>query len=147
MKIRTAEVTDLKPLSILFDSYRVFYKKESNLAEAELFLKDRLSNEDSQIYVAETLSNQVVGFVQLYPLFSSTNMKRLWLLNDLFVAPKYRGQGISIALIDRAKQLAKDTHSAGLMLETEKSNLIGNKLYPRTDFKLDTEHNYYTWEP
>lgn len=147
MKIRQADINDLKPLSILFDSYRVFYRKESNLGEAEHFLKERLTREDSIIYVAEALSNNVVGFLQLYPLFSSTNMKRLWLLNDLFVAPKYRGQGISIGLIDHAKQLAKDTKSAGLMLETEKSNIIGNKLYPKADFKLDTEHNYYTWEP
>ncbi|MCX2745560.1 GNAT family N-acetyltransferase [Mangrovivirga sp. M17] len=147
MKIRPADINDLKPLSILFDSYRVFYKKTSNLADAEHFLKERLNNKDSKIYVAEALSNNLVGFVQLYPLFSSTNMKRLWLLNDLFVSPKYRGQGISISLIDRAKQLAEDTESAGIMLETEKSNLIGNKLYPKADFKLDTEHNYYSWEP
>ncbi|WP_271711513.1 GNAT family N-acetyltransferase [Marinigracilibium pacificum] len=73
-------------------------------------------------------------------------MKRVWLLNDLFVDEKYRGKGISVALINRAKKLAKETNAVGLMLETEKSNDIGNNLYPKTGFTLDKDHNYYSWE-
>ena len=87
----------------------------------------------------------MAGFVQLYPLFSSTRMKRLWLLNDLYVNPGYRGQNISVQLINRAKELVNETSACGLMLETAKSNEIGNKLYPRTDFILDEEHYYYFW--
>jgi GNAT superfamily N-acetyltransferase len=87
----------------------------------------------------------VVGFIQLYPLFSSTRLRRLWLLNDLFVDPKYRGLKASVILIDRAKQLVKQTNAAGLVLETAKSNAIGNTLYLKTNFVLDEDHNYYRW--
>jgi hypothetical protein len=36
--------------------------------------------------------------------------------------------------IDTAKQLAKETDAAGIILETEKANTIGNKLYPSSGF-------------
>ena len=72
-------------------------------------------------------------------------MQKLWLLNDLFVNPEFRGKGISIQLIDRAKKLVKDTFACAMFLETEKSNIIGNKLYPRTGFKLNEVTHFYEW--
>jgi GNAT superfamily N-acetyltransferase len=82
----------------------------------------------------------------LYPLFSSTRMKRLWLLNDLFVDKEYRGKGVSKQLIAAAKELCKQTNACGLVLETAKKNIVGNDLYPKVGFSLDKEHNYYSWD-
>ena len=73
-------------------------------------------------------------------------MKKLWLLNDLYVEENYRGKGYSVALINKAKELCKETKACGLILETSKENTVGNKLYPKTGFSLDTEHNYYSWD-
>lgn len=145
MKTRDVEAKDLQQLSKLFDEYRCFYRQKSDLEGAKTFLTDRLKNKDSEIIVAENGDHQLMGFVQLYPLFSSTRMKRLWLLNDLYVNEHYRGQGISIALMNEAKELAVESNAAGLILETEKSNYIGNQLYPKMGFTLDVEHNYYSW--
>ena len=146
MEIRKAELNDLPQLAKLFDAYRVFYQKETSLKEAEEFLKARLTGKDSEIIVASDEEGKLTGFVQLYPLFSSTRMKRLWLLNDLFVAENERGKGISIELINQAKQLCVESKACGMMLETAKSNIIGNKLYLKTGFILDDEHNYYSWD-
>lgn len=88
----------------------------------------------------------LVGFVQLYPIFSSTKMQKLWLLNDLFVAQPHRGKGISKQLIDISKELCENTNACGLVLETAKINDIGNQLYPKMGFLLDNAHNYYTWD-
>lgn len=145
MKIREAIPDDLKEISLLFDAYRVFYKQPSNILGAKDFISDRLSLKDSKIYVAEE-KNKLFGFVQLYPRFSSTQLKRTWLLNDLFVSPEARGQQLGIRLIERAKVLAVTTNSVGLMLETEKTNTIGNNLYPKVDFLLDELHNFYYWD-
>ena len=73
-------------------------------------------------------------------------MKRLWLLNDLFVDPDSRGKGVSIRLIERAKELAKDTDACGLILETGKNNKVGNKLYPKMGFTLNEASNFYEWD-
>lgn len=145
MVVRKATSGDILQLSGLFDAYRQFYRKRSNVQGAERFLSERLKHQDSEIFVVETETQQLIGFVQLYPLFSSTKMKRLWLLNDLFVTPNYRGQKVSVLLINRAKELVKETNACGMYLETETSNDIGNQLYPRTGFKRMEDSHFYEW--
>lgn len=143
--IREANEKDVKSVSELFDAYRVFYKKNSDIVSATEFLTERMRKRESVIFIAE-VDNVAKGFIQLYPLFSSTRMKRLWLLNDLFVNNKYRKMGLGEQLIDRAKELARSTDSCGLLLETSKSNTVANELYVKTDFALSTQENFYTWE-
>ena len=142
--IRKATAQDLTQLSELFDQYRVFYHKESDIPSAEKFLKERIQKHDSEIYIAKT-DEILVGFVQLYPLFSSTRMKKYWLLNDLFVNENYRGIGFSKELIEAAKEVCKSSDACGILLETGKSNDIGNKLYPSCGFELYDEVNFYEW--
>jgi len=48
-------------------------------------------------------------------------------------------------LIDRAKKWCDETGTCGLILETEKTDNIGSKLYARCGFKYDGNHNYYYW--
>lgn len=141
---RKAAIQDLPQLSELFDQYRVFYHKESDIPAAENFLKQRIENKDSEIFVAEN-EGKLTGFVQLYPLFSSTRMRRYWLLNDLFVNENYRGKGFSKKLIEDAKQLAISTDASGILLETGKSNDVGNQLYPSCGFEIYDEVNFYEW--
>ncbi len=144
--IEKARLENAKEIAPLFDAYRQFYEKESDIVTAEVFLAERLKATESVIYYAKNTELQVVGFVQLYPLFSSTRMKRLWLLNDLFVKSEFRGQGISHLLIAACKQLCIESNACGMMLETAKSNTVGNNLYPAAGFELDTAHNYYSWD-
>ncbi|MDE5430561.1 GNAT family N-acetyltransferase [Elizabethkingia meningoseptica] len=146
MEIRTATIQDLEALASIFEKYRNFYHQPADYETAKSFLQERITQQESVIFVAET-ENKIIGFTQLYPLFSSTRMKKLWLLNDLYVEEEYRQKGISVALIDRAKQLCVDTDACQLSLETSKSNVVGNNLYPKTGFQLDSETNFYYWLP
>lgn len=145
MKIERIGLDHLDELAKLFDAYRVWYRMKTDLDGARRFLTDRITKGESIIFGAFNEDDKMVGFTQVYPLFSSTRMGRLWLLNDLFVAPASRGQGISLLLIDRAKSLSMETDAVGVLLETEKSNHIGNQLYPRADFHLEADSNYYFW--
>ena len=145
-EIIQAKASHIIPLVDLFDAYRIFYRKASDKKKAKDFLLARIASKESIIYLSkDTSSNTFSGFTQLYPLFSSTRMRRVWLLNDLYVLPEYRGRGISKLLIEQSKELARQTDAVGLMLETEKSNTIGNQLYPSTDFQLNEETNFYFW--
>ena len=145
MIIRKAELGDLRSLAQLFDEYRVFYKKDSDILSAQSFLKERIEKKESVIFISFNEEGIMTGFTQLYPLFSSTRMQRFWLLNDLYVNANYRRQGFSVGLIERAKTLCRESGACGMMLETAKTNVEGNKLYPKTGFALDTDHNYYEW--
>ncbi len=144
--VKKATLKELEPLTILFDKYRVFYNKQSDIEKAKQFLFERLTNNDAEIFVCNNDNNIIVGFVQLYPLFSSTRMQKLWLLNDLFVEENYRGYGYSLALINKSKELCKSTNACGLILETSKENIVANSLYAKTGFSLDNEHNFYNWD-
>jgi len=119
MNYRKATPKDLDRLSELFDAYRMFYRKTTDILGAKTFLKERISNKDSELFVAESADNKLVGFVQLYPLFSSTRMKKFWLLNDLFVHPESRSKGVSIGLIDKAKELVLESKACGVRLHTK----------------------------
>ncbi|MCL4125036.1 UNVERIFIED_CONTAM: hypothetical protein GTU68_001505 [Idotea baltica] len=145
MIYKKADTADLNSLKSVFNNYRMFYEKESDIDGAFAFLSERIKNKDSEIYVALSDDKAVIGFVQLYPLFSSTRMKKYWLLNDLFVNSEYRGKGIAVQLIEKAKNLVRKTNACGMYLETGKTNLIGNNLYPKVGFELYDGTNFYEW--
>ena len=89
MEIYQATIEDLEGVSSLFNSYRIFYEQTSDLEDAKDYIKERLENEDSVIFVVKN-NQRYVGFTQLYPTFSSISMKKAWILNDLFVDPETR---------------------------------------------------------
>ena len=66
MNYRKAENRDLDKVTKLFDQYRLFYGKKTDLKGAKKFLTERVSKNDSVIYIAENPENKIIGFVQLY---------------------------------------------------------------------------------
>ena len=117
MKVFLANVEHLEALSVLFDQYRVFYQQASDIDGARLFLKNRFEYRDSVIFAARD-GAQIVGFTQLYPSFSSVSMKRVWILNDLFVTFSHRNQGIARSLMAMAKQYGQETGAIRIGLST-----------------------------
>lgn len=144
INIKKATLEDLEETAKLFDLYRIFYRQKSDVEKGKEFLKQRFLNSESDIFLAMD-EDKAVGFVQLYKLFHYTKLQKQWLLSDLFVHPDYRGKGLSVVLIDQSKQWCEETGACGLMLETEKTNDIGNQLYLRCGFEYDGLHNYYHW--
>jgi ribosomal protein S18 acetylase RimI-like enzyme len=145
IRIDAATPEDLEGLLPLFEAYRRFYGCTPDEQAARRYLKERMRQKDAVIYAAREEKNALCGFVQLYPLWSSTRLQRLWLLNDLFVDPDYRGQGIGKRLIERSKLLARETGACGLQLETAKDNRIANALYPQEGFEI-LEGIFYFWQ-
>jgi ribosomal protein S18 acetylase RimI-like enzyme len=138
--IRQASAADIELVAPLFDAYRQFYAQPSDLDLARAFIAERLTRGESVIFLAER-AGRSVGFVQLYPLFSSTaaRPRRLWLLNDLYVSPEARSGGVGRALMDRARQLAEATDAVGLELATARTNVGAQRLYESLGYRVD-EH-------
>lgn len=142
MIIKKATFDDLQQLVELFDQYRQFYQQVSDKKMAETFLTERLSKEDSVIYIAY-LENKAVGFTQLFPSFSSVSMERLWILNDLYVASAARKKGVADKLMNTAIDFAKETQAKGLLLETGSGNLPAQQLYEKIGFERETAYFYF----
>lgn len=92
LEIVHATPADVGEIAPLFDAYRQFYQKPSDVEAARRFLFARLSKNESVLFLARH-EGRVVGFVQLYPVFSSIGLTRQWILNDLYVAPEARKLG------------------------------------------------------
>ncbi len=142
MKIYQAQPQDVDKILPLFLAYRDFYNVESNKEEAFHYLLNRVKLGESVIFFIEE-NDEVVGFTQLYPLFCSLEMKRIWLLYDLFVKKEYRKQGIAKALIQRAEKLGEESNSAFIMLSTGIDNLKAQSLYEQNGFVRDNDFYVY----
>ncbi|MGH8031537.1 MAG: GNAT family N-acetyltransferase [Luteimonas sp.] len=127
--IRRATSDDLNALAALFDGYRVFYAQPSDPAAARAFLAARLQHAQSVICIAERDDGSATGFTQLYPMFSSLRMARVWILNDLYVAADARRGGVAAALLRAATDYARSDGALRLELETAPDNAAAQALY------------------
>lgn len=142
MSIKKATLNELDPLTELFDLYRGFYEQKSDLDGAKEFLKERLTNKESVVFIAFD-ENNPIGFVQLYPSFSSVSMNRTWVLNDLYVKEDGRGKGFGEKLLKKAINFAEETGAKGVSLETGKENLTAQRLYEKIGFKRESHYFYF----
>jgi ribosomal protein S18 acetylase RimI-like enzyme len=142
VEIVQATPADVGAVAPLFDAYRQFYNKPANEEAARRFLFARLSKGESIMFVALRGQN-AVGFVHLYPVFSSVNLTRQWILNDLYVAPEVRKQSVGVALAERARRFAESTQADGLTLETAADNYAAQRLYDRLGWKRDDQFYRY----
>jgi ribosomal protein S18 acetylase RimI-like enzyme len=132
MQIIRIDIARINLVIDLFDKYRVFYKQPPDIERATTFLTERLKNNESIIFaaLAEKDGMQIpVGFTQLYPAYSSVRTIRNWILNDLYVEPDYRKQGIGEALIRTAMRFAQEKGAKYVQLETAVNNFTAQKLY------------------
>jgi GNAT superfamily N-acetyltransferase len=146
-QIRRASEEDLLTAAGLFDGYRQFYGQSADYALAEAFLRDRLTNNDSVVFLAiDPPSGEGLGFVQLYPSFSSVAARRIWILNDLFVAPAARRRGVGRALLAAAQDLGASTGAKRLVLSTAATNREARALYESCGYKEDDVFLVYKLE-
>ncbi len=126
--ISRAGPADLDALAQLFDAYRQFYGQASDVPRARDWLRSRLRVGESVVLLAKR-EGTTVGFVQLYPMFSSVRTAKTWILNDLYVEAGARRGGVARALLDAAAKFARDDGAAGISLETTQDNAAARALY------------------
>ncbi|MBC7995288.1 MAG: GNAT family N-acetyltransferase [Rhizobacter sp.] len=129
IRTRIATLADLDVIASLFDAYRQFYKQTSDLALAQNFIRDRLTNNESVVLLASNESQQVVGFCQLYPTFCSVEAKPIYCLYDLFVSPDERRSGAGKVLLQAAEKLAAESGKARMDLNTARTNKAAQAAY------------------
>ena len=140
IEIVVASLADIDTLLPLFVGYREFYRNPPEVERSREFLHQRLTQKDSAILLAwlkDGVSRQAAGFVQLFPAFSTGAMKRIWILNNLFVNPAARRKGVGSMLLEQARRYAIETQSSRLTLKTEVTNHPAQALYESLGWKRD----------
>ena len=141
LSISRAGPADLDALALLFDAYRQFYGQATDVPRARDWLRSRLRVGESMVLVARRGAD-MVGFVQLYPMFSSVRLARTWILNDLYVLPTNRRGGVARALMDAAADFARADGAAGISLETTRDNAPARALYRAAGWHEDATQWY-----
>lgn len=137
MLIKRITIAEHNLVTALFNNYRVFYKQAPDLELAETYIKARLENNESVIFVALADVDGVqvpAGFTQLYPRLSSVRASKNWLLNDLYVDAAFRKQGIGEALIKTAMDFARNEGATYITLDTAIDNYTAQSLYEAIGF-------------
>ena len=147
MQVRRARQSDIDVVAALFDQYRVFYGKASDIPLARNFISERMRLQESVLFLAETPAKtgakSAAGFVQLYPSFSSVSAARIYVLNDLFVAEEHRRAGVARQLMHAAQGFAQVAGAHAMRLSTDKANHAGQALYESLGWERDEVYFYY----
>ena len=137
--IGLATAADADRVAPLFDAYRQFYGLPSNLQLCRHYLAERLSRNESVVLLAAEADGTALGFVQMYPTFSSLRAARVFVLYDLFVAPSARRCGVARRLMEAAVQVARAQGAVGMTLQTARINRAAQRLYESLGWSRDEE--------
>lgn len=140
MRIVQATLEHLDLLTPLFIKYREFYGELPLPDSSRKFLENRLTRKESVIYLAlADDEDKALGYCQLFPSFSSLSLKRVWILNDIFVAEDARRMLVADRLLQTAKQMAKSTNAVRMRVASSTNFETVHKTYESIGFREDTE--------
>ena len=145
MRIIKATLDHLDLLCPLFVKYREFYGEHPFPESSCSFLEKRLRRDESVIYLAlpDDDDTKLLGFCQLYPSYSSLSLKRVWILNDIYVAEDARRQLVADHLMRSAKKMAKESQAVRMRVSTSSNNEVAQKVYESIGFREDKEFKNY----
>ena len=143
-KIIEAKSNHIKQVGKLFDLYRQFYKYDSNLIESTNYIKDKIDNKESKIFIAINDNDSAVGFVQLYETHGSLDLGKILILYDLYVKKDHRKKNIGRQLMLKSHEYAKQIGVKRIQLSTATDNFIGQSLYESLGYVKDI--NFYTYD-
>ena len=141
-----AKSKHIEQVGELFDLYRQFYKYESNLIESTNYIKDRITNNESIIFIAINDANEAIGFVQLYETFGSLDLGKIIILYDLYVKNNHRKNNIGKQLMIKSHEYAKKIKAKRIQLSTAIDNFIGQSLYESLGYVKDIDFYTYDFE-
>lgn len=106
-------------------------------------MTQRINNQDSKIFIAKK-NNDIIGFCQLYPSFSSVSLQKIYILNDLFVKKNFRNQNIATKLMNKVKEYCQQEKISKIFLRKDKNNVSAKNLYKKNNFiKDDIFEDYF----
>jgi ribosomal protein S18 acetylase RimI-like enzyme len=143
--IRAATTKDVSELAELYIAYRVFYGEPPAADAAHAFLRDRIQRRAGQYFLAwekDAAQKSPIAFMHLMPSTNTLAMRPMWFLEDLYVDPSARNQGVATSLLRHAEDFARGTGAERITLATAHDNAAAQSIYRKLGY-LREEHFYY----
>ena len=148
MKIDVVREGDIDDLLPLMRAYSEFYEVPPDddrlLGIARMLIEQ--PHEGVQ-FIARDDDGAPLGFATVYMTWETLDAGRLAVMNDLYVDPAGRGQGVGAALIEECRRFAAQRRAGKLAWQTAPDNVVAQRLYERVgagreqwiDYKLDLD--------
>ena len=143
MQIETVTAQTFERVLPLIAGYQRFYKAEPDQTRNRAHFGRLLGDHNAGLqFVALGDAGRALGFATLYFPLGSVTPGVACLMNDLFVVPEMRGQGIGRALILHCLSYAKAHGFAKIHWQTALDNHTAQRLY---DSLPTTRSGWYTY--
>jgi GNAT superfamily N-acetyltransferase len=139
VRIRAVEETDFLQIVSLFKEFATFEKMPEQMTNSV----ERMSKEKDffHCFVAETTEKKIIGYATYFFCYYTWIGKSLY-MDDLYVKPEYRANGIGTKLINKVIQFAKDSECNKLRWQVSDWNKPAIDFYTHIGAKIDSnEHN------
>ena len=133
----------LELLLPLIAAYQRFYEVEDvdDERNRNFFARFLAPSEDGELLGAWR-EGELLGYACLYWTFTSLVPAEMVLMNDLYVIPESRGQGVGRALIEASAAVARERGANHLQWVTAPDNETAQRLYDSTGARREPSIEY-----
>jgi GNAT superfamily N-acetyltransferase len=127
----------------LIAAYQRFYEAEEiDEARNRAFFARFLAPSEDGLLLGAWHGEDPLGYACLYWTFTSLVPAEIVLMNDLYVIPEARGQGVGRALIEASAAEARKRGAHHLQWVTAPDNLTARRLYDSTGARSEPSIEY-----
>jgi GNAT superfamily N-acetyltransferase len=119
-------------LPLIADYQRFYEVEEIDEERNRSFFSRFLRPSDDGLLLGARRGPELVGYACLYWHFSSLSAAESVLMNDLYVDPAARGEGVGRALIEAGAEVARERGAHHLEWATAPDNETAQRLYDST---------------
>lgn len=143
LRVEPIADSEYEALLPMIAAYQGFYGAGDIRTERNReFFRRFLAPSEVGMLIGAWRGDELVGYACLYWHFSSTRAVETVLMNDLFVDPTKRGQGIGRVLIEASAAVARERGADHLEWSTAPDNTTAQRLYDRTGAERSTWLEY-----
>ncbi len=136
MRIEPISEGQFERLLPLIAAYQRFYEAERIDEERNrAFFSRFIAPSEDGMLLGAWREDELIGYACLYWSFTSIAPGETVLMNDLYVDPASRGQGVGRALIDASAAIARERGAERLEWATAPDNKTAQRLYDSTGAK------------
>jgi ribosomal protein S18 acetylase RimI-like enzyme len=143
LRIEPIAVEQMDDLLPLIAAYQRFYEVEEIGDERNrAFFSRFLAPSEDGLLLGAWRDGELLGYACLYWTFTSLVPAEIVLMNDLYVRPETRGEGIGRALIEASAAIARDRGAHHLQWVTAPDNETAQRLYDSTGAHREASIEY-----
>jgi len=133
LRVEPIAAEQLEALLPLIAAYQRFYEVEDIDDERNrIFFSRFLAPSDDGMLLGARKGDELLGYACLYWTFTSLVPAEMVLMNDLYVIPAARGEGVGRSLIEASATVARERGAHHLQWVTAPDNETAQRLYDST---------------